>query len=84
MIVPSRRLRRTAEAQIAAAFSRGARIGRIDGSVLGELVARDVELAAADGRTYARVGELRIELAGELVTFVVNRNINVSNICTVG
>jgi FO synthase len=28
--------------------------------------------------------ELRAELAGELVTFVVNRNINVSNICIVG
>ena len=28
--------------------------------------------------------ELRFELAGDLVTFVVNRNINVSNICTVG
>jgi FO synthase len=28
--------------------------------------------------------ELREELAGETVTFVVNRNINVSNICTVG
>jgi FO synthase len=28
--------------------------------------------------------ELRRELAGETVTFVVNRNINVSNICTVG
>jgi FO synthase len=27
---------------------------------------------------------LRAELAGETVTFVVNRNINVSNICTVG
>jgi FO synthase len=27
---------------------------------------------------------LREELAGELVTFVVNRNINVSNVCTVG
>jgi FO synthase len=32
--------------------------------------------AAADG--------LREELVGETVTFVVNRNINVSNICTVG
>ncbi|HEX4563714.1 MAG TPA: 7,8-didemethyl-8-hydroxy-5-deazariboflavin synthase subunit CofG, partial [Solirubrobacteraceae bacterium] len=32
--------------------------------------------AAADG--------LRAELAGETVTFVVNRNINVSNICVVG
>ncbi|HEU0024740.1 MAG TPA: 5-amino-6-(D-ribitylamino)uracil--L-tyrosine 4-hydroxyphenyl transferase CofH [Thermoleophilaceae bacterium] len=28
--------------------------------------------------------ELRRELAGEAVTFVVNRNINVSNVCTVG
>jgi len=28
--------------------------------------------------------ELRAELVGETVTFVVNRNINVSNICTVG
>jgi FO synthase len=28
--------------------------------------------------------ELREELVGELVTFVVNRNINVSNVCTVG
>src|SRR5215212_5872369 len=28
--------------------------------------------------------ELRQELAGDLVTFVVNRNINVSNICSVG
>ncbi|HEX3511074.1 MAG TPA: 5-amino-6-(D-ribitylamino)uracil--L-tyrosine 4-hydroxyphenyl transferase CofH [Solirubrobacteraceae bacterium] len=28
--------------------------------------------------------ELRARLAGELVTFVVNRNINISNVCTVG
>jgi FO synthase len=28
--------------------------------------------------------ELRAELAGEVVTFVVNRNINVSNVCIVG
>jgi FO synthase len=28
--------------------------------------------------------ELRAELAGEAVTFVVNRNVNVSNVCTVG
>jgi FO synthase len=28
--------------------------------------------------------DLRAELAGDLVTFVVNRNINVSNVCTVG
>ena len=28
--------------------------------------------------------DLRGELAGDLVTFVVNRNINISNVCTVG
>ena len=28
--------------------------------------------------------ELRAELVGETVTFVVNRNINISNVCTVG
>jgi len=28
--------------------------------------------------------ELRAELAGETVTYVVNRNVNVSNVCTVG
>jgi FO synthase len=32
----------------------------------------------------AAADELRAELAGELVTFVVNRNINVSNVCVVG
>jgi FO synthase len=32
----------------------------------------------------AAADQLRSELAGETVTFVVNRNINVSNVCTVG
>ncbi len=32
----------------------------------------------------AAADELREELVGETVTFVVNRNINVSNVCTVG
>jgi FO synthase len=32
----------------------------------------------------AAADELRDELAGETVTFVVNRNLNVSNVCTVG
>jgi FO synthase len=32
----------------------------------------------------AAADELRSELAGETVTFVVNRNINISNVCTVG
>jgi FO synthase len=39
--------------------------------------------AAIEGMRIA-ADELRAELAGDLVTFVVNRNINVSNICTVG
>jgi FO synthase len=32
----------------------------------------------------AAADELRADLAGEIVTFVVNRNINVSNVCIVG
>ncbi len=32
----------------------------------------------------AAADELRAEVAGDTVTFVVNRNINISNICTVG
>src|SRR5204863_1577538 len=32
----------------------------------------------------AAADELRAEVAGETVTFVVNRNINVSNVCIVG
>ncbi|ADB52580.1 5-amino-6-(D-ribitylamino)uracil--L-tyrosine 4-hydroxyphenyl transferase CofH [Conexibacter woesei] len=32
----------------------------------------------------AAADELRAELAGDLVTFVVNRNINISNVCIVG
>jgi FO synthase len=32
----------------------------------------------------AAADELRAQLAGETVTFVVNRNINISNVCTVG
>src|SRR5271165_3021585 len=32
----------------------------------------------------AAADELRAELAGDQVTFVVNRNINISNVCTVG
>jgi FO synthase len=50
------------------------------------------ELAAmfAEGRPEAiedmrqAADDLRAELAGETVTFVVNRNINVSNVCVVG
>jgi FO synthase len=38
--------------------------------------------AIADLR--AAADELRAELAGEMVTFVVNRNLNLSNVCVVG
>jgi FO synthase len=46
-------------------------------------VADDVAPRAIE-RGRAAADELRSELAGETVTFVVNRNINVSNICIVG
>jgi FO synthase len=58
-----------------------------DGGALGEeeltaLFAETRPEAIEDIRQAA--DELRGELAGETVTFVVNRNINVSNVCTVG
>jgi FO synthase len=55
-----------------------------------ELSARELTAMFAETRPEAieamRVAadELRADLAGDTVTFVVNRNINVSNICTVG
>src|SRR4029450_13888382 len=58
-----------------------------DGDVLSEdeltaLFAETRPEAIEDLRQAA--DELRAELAGDTVTFVVNRNINVSNICIVG
>jgi len=58
-----------------------------DGRALGEqeLTALFVErdpVAVEEIRSAA--DELRAELAGETVTFVVNRNLNLSNVCTVG
>jgi FO synthase len=58
-----------------------------DGGPLGEqeltaLFAETRPEAIEDMRQAA--DELRAELAGETVTFVVNRNINVSNVCVVG
>ncbi len=58
-----------------------------DGSTLtvDELTALFAETRpAAVERIRVAADELRSELAGETVTFVVNRNINVSNVCTVG
>jgi hypothetical protein len=57
------RIRRSAEDALERSFPGGARIGRFEGSVLGELVARDVELRAADGALWAKIGALRLELA---------------------
>lgn len=48
---------------LASSFPSGVKIGAIEGSVLGELVVRDVELKALDGSTFAKVGTLRIEAA---------------------
>jgi FO synthase len=58
-----------------------------DGAALGE---EELTALFAESRPdaieeiRAAADELRTELAGETVTFVVNRNINVSNVCTVG
>ena len=56
--------------------------GRLDREELTALFAETRPAAVEEIR--AAADELRAELAGETVTFVVNRNINVSNICTVG
>src|SRR4051812_15234855 len=54
----------------------------LDPEELTALFAETRPEAIEDARQAA--DELRAELAGETVTFVVNRNINVSNICVVG
>src|SRR4051812_29657 len=54
----------------------------LDGEELTALFAETRPEAIEEMR--AAADELRAELAGDLVTFVVNRNINVSNICVVG
>ncbi|HEV2724057.1 MAG TPA: 5-amino-6-(D-ribitylamino)uracil--L-tyrosine 4-hydroxyphenyl transferase CofH [Thermoleophilaceae bacterium] len=54
----------------------------LDEAELTALFAEDRPEAIEDMRQAA--DELRAELAGETVTFVVNRNINVSNVCVVG
>jgi FO synthase len=67
---------------VAGAIEKG-RDGRpLDAQELTALFAETRPEAIEDIR--AAAGELREELAGETVTFVVNRNINISNVCTVG
>ena len=65
--------------------------GAIEGAGKGrELSAEELTAMFAETRPQAieamreAADGLRAELAGELVTFVVNRNINISNVCTVG
>ena len=85
--IPRRGSGRREERPIRRELVSGAVAGARDGRALSaeELTALFAETrpeAIEDMRQAA--DELRRELAGETVTFVVNRNINVSNICTVG
>ncbi|MEA2348634.1 MAG: hypothetical protein QOG62_2421, partial [Thermoleophilaceae bacterium] len=85
--IPRRGSGRTDERAIRSDLAPGA----IDRARNGEVLSED-ELTALFAETRPEViedmrqaaDELRAELAGETVTFVVNRNINVSNICIVG
>jgi FO synthase len=74
-----RQIRRDLVPGAIAAARAGARLGE---EQLTALFAETRPEAVEDMRQAA--DDLRAELAGETVTFVVNRNINVSNICTVG
>jgi FO synthase len=67
---------------VPAAIERGRAGEVLSADELTALFAETRPEAIADMR--AAADELRAELAGETVTFVVNRNINVSNICIVG
>ena len=67
---------------VAGAIAKGRQGGELSAEELTALFAESRPEAIEDMRQAA--DELRRELAGETVTFVVNRNINVSNICTVG
>ena len=86
--IPRARLRaaRTRRADPARPRRRRDRAGprgrRADAEELTALFAETRPEAIEDMRQAA--DELRAELAGETVTFVVNRNINVSNVCIVG
>jgi len=64
------------------AIEKGARGERLDAEELTALFAEERPEVIEELRLAADA--LRAELAGETVTFVVNRNINVSNVCTVG
>ncbi len=67
---------------VAGAIARARHGAALDPDELTALFAETRPEAIEDIRQAA--DELRAELAGETVTFVVNRNINVSNVCIVG
>jgi FO synthase len=85
--IPRRGSGRREDRAIRSELAAGAIARARDGAALSE-----DELTALFGETRPEAiedmrqaaDELRSELAGDTVTFVVNRNINVSNICTVG
>jgi FO synthase len=64
------------------AIEKGARGEELSAEELTALFAEQRPEVIEDMR--AAADELRSELAGDTVTFVVNRNINVSNVCVVG
>ncbi|GBD45395.1 FO synthase [bacterium HR41] len=67
---------------VARAVARGREGEELTADELAALVAERRPEAIEEIRQAA--DELRAELVGDTVTFVVNRNINVSNVCTVG
>jgi FO synthase len=67
---------------VPAAIARAREGGSLTEDELTALFAETRPEAVEDMRQAA--DELRAELAGDTVTFVVNRNINISNICVVG
>jgi FO synthase len=67
---------------VAGAVAKARDGGRLDEDELTALFAETRPEAIEDMRQAA--DDLRAELAGDEVTFVVNRNINVSNVCIVG
>jgi FO synthase len=67
---------------VAGAIEKGVRGQPLSGEELTALFAETRNEAIEEIR--AAADALREELAGETVTFVVNRNVNISNVCTVG
>ncbi|HEU0251306.1 MAG TPA: 5-amino-6-(D-ribitylamino)uracil--L-tyrosine 4-hydroxyphenyl transferase CofH [Solirubrobacteraceae bacterium] len=67
---------------VVGAIEKGREGGPLTADELTAMFAETRPEAIEDMRVAA--DELRAELAGETVTFVVNRNVNISNVCTVG